>query len=323
MHELEHLRAENHELKRRLSRLEDRHNREVNAAKRCEERILRLEDLSRTNDVEVESKFKHNSEIWAITCKEVKELKQHPALRPHPPVPCPPAASDTGLIKVEARLKTVEQQVQVLGEEDRGKNTVFAEEIDKLRSGLHCLHVELNKMQDKNEDENHQNPGLTEEELKNSIAWKDLQSRVENVALNVGDLSANTARIEDLTLATKSELEISMNEVKQMTSHSVPEAIRPQLEYISKTIENHIDLLQRHEFRLNSVTTDELYKMMENQWRLAYGVPAELRGLLQRQTKLETLTRGRCDDLNKRISEMNMKYEGMVMDFNNRELHLF
>lgn len=404
-HELDQLRAENHELKSRLSRLEDRHNREVSATKKSDNRISKLEDFSRTTtnavnlatdnykllhdqtsrdrlsyrdrlstlevemdknktkhkeighaidgirssldhhidqsntthqqqtqnidlcrskveelqqklDVEVDSKFKHNSEILAATCKEVKDLKQHPTLLSSPPPAAPTSIPSHDPVKAESRLKAVEQQMQDLDEEASVKNLIFADEIDKLRSSLNNLQAELNKMQDKA-------PRKQEEEFETFTAWKDLKSRVEDLASSVNDLSANTTRIEDLTLSTKGELETSINEVKQVTSQGVPEAMKPQLDYISKTIENHIDLLQRHEIRLNSVTTDELCKMMENQWRSAYGIPTELRGIVQRQAQLETLTRGRCDDLNKRVLEMTMKYEGMAMEFRNRELYLF
>lgn len=410
-HELEQLRSENHEMKRRLGKLEDRLNREVSAAKKSEDQILRLEDLSRTTthavnlatdnhkslsdqtskdrlsyrdrfstlevemdknktrhketshaidnirssldsqivksnkthqeqaqdidlcksrveemqqklDVEVDSKLKHNSEILATTCKDVKELKERSALLSNPPVLCPPTTPksiptpntvevESRLKEAESRLKEVEKKVQGLDEEAELKNVTFADAIDKLDN-------ELNNMQDNNGDKIARKQGLTEDELKNSTAWKDLKSRVDSIASNVHDLSANPPRIEDLIMSTKRELETSINEVKQVTSTSqgVLEALRPQVEYNSRTVENHIDVLTRHEVRLNSVTTDEVCRMMENQWRSAYGVPSELRGLSQRQAQLELSTRGRFD-------ELNMKYEGIAADFRNRKSYPF
>lgn len=413
-HELEQLRIENREMKRRLDRLEDHFNREVNSAKRSENRIFKLEDISRTTtnavelatknykslydqtskdrlsyrerfstlevemdknktrrketdqaidsirssldnhigkskvthqqqaqnidlcksrvkemqqklDVEVESKFRDNSEILTATRKDMEELKEHPAFSSRLPVLCPPAAPTSisiDPVEVESRLKAVEQRVQILDEGTWAEKTLLADELDKLRPKLDNLQVELSKIQDKDRDEIPGKKGLTEEELKDFTAWKDLKLRVEDLALNVDNLSANTTRIEDLALSTKSELQAAINEVKQATLQGVPESLKPQLEYISKTVENHIDLLQRHEIRLNSVTTDELCKMMESQWRVMYGVPAELRGLIQRQANLESVTMRSCDDLNKKVSEMNMKYEGMAMEFKNRKLYL-
>ncbi|KAG9682374.1 hypothetical protein KCU69_g11973, partial [Aureobasidium melanogenum] len=408
-HELEQLRAENREMKRRLVRLEDHCNREVKSARRSEDRIFKLEDISRTTtnavesatkkyksffdqtskdrlsyrerfstlevemdknktrrkeidqaidsirssldnhvgkskvthqeqaqnidlcksrveemqqklDVEVESNFRDNLEILTAMRKDMKELKEHPAFSSRLPVLCSPAAPTSisiDPVEVETRLKAVEQRVQILDERASEKDMIFADEIDKLRSKLHNLQVELSKVQDKDRDEIPGKKGLTEEELKNFTAWKDLKSRVEGLASNVDDLSANTTRIKDLTSSTKSELQAAISEVKQVTLQGHPESLKPQLEYLSKTVENHIDLLQRHEIRLNSVTTDELCKMMENQWRMMYGVPAELRGLIQRQANLESVTMRSCDDLNKKVSEMNMKYEGMAMEFRN------
>lgn len=415
-HELHQLRAENHELKRKLGRLEDGHNREVSAAKKSEDRLLKLEALSRTTtnavklatdnykslynqtykdrlnnkdrlsnlevemdknktrheetslaidgvrsslgyhidqcrtthqeqaqnidfcrsrveemqqklNVEIDSKIKHNSEILAATCEEVKDLKQHPTLLSNEPARCSVAAPQTipnaEFEKIESRFEVVEKQMHKLDEEASEKDTLFAGVLDKLSSRLDKLKLEVQKMQDNIRDGVSGKRGLIEEELESSIAWKDLKLRVEGLASNVGDLSANTTRIEELTLSTESRLEASINDVKQATLQGVPEALKPQLDHISKSIENHIDLLQRHETRLNSVTTDELCKMMENQWRSAYGVPTELRGIVQRQTQLENVTMGRCDDLNKRVTEMNMKYEGMAMEFRNRELCSF
>lgn len=412
MHELDQLRAENHELKRRLSKLEDSHNRDVSAAKKPDDRISKLEDISRTTtnavnlatanygslydqtskdksshgqrlstledemnksktrhketghaiddvrssldhhidhykttrqqhtqnidlcrskveemqqklDVEVDSKLKHNSEILAATCKEVKDLRQHPTLLSGPPPAAPTWITTHDPVKVESRLKAVEQQMQELDEEASARNLIFADEIDKLQSSLNNLQAELSKTHHKTGTETPRKHGISEEEFETFTAWKDLRSRVESLVSDVNDLSASARRIENLTLSTKGELESSINEVKQVTSQGGPEALKPQLDYMSKTIENHIDLLQRHEIRLNSVTTDEVCKMMENQWRSAYGVPTELRGIVQRQAQLEALTRGRCDELNKRVSDMTMKYEGMAMEFRNRELHPF
>ncbi|KAH0113984.1 hypothetical protein KCU66_g11450, partial [Aureobasidium melanogenum] len=280
----------------------------------------RVEEMQQKLDVEVESNFRDNLEILTAMRKDMKELKEHPAFSSRLPVLCSPAAPTSisiDPVEVETRLKAVEQRVQILDERASEKDMIFADEIDKLRSKLHNLQVELSKVQDKDRDEIPGKKGLTEEELKNFTAWKDLKSRVEGLASNVDDLSANTTRIKDLTSSTKSELQAAISEVKQVTLQGHPESLKPQLEYLSKTVENHIDLLQRHEIRLNSVTTDELCKMMENQWRMMYGVPAELRGLIQRQANLESVTMRSCDDLNKKVSEMNMKYEGMAMEFRN------
>ncbi|KAG9521030.1 hypothetical protein KCV07_g3942, partial [Aureobasidium melanogenum] len=280
----------------------------------------RVKEMQQKLDVEVESKFRDNSEILTATRKDMEELKEHPAFSSLLPVLCPPAAPTSisiDPVEVESRLKAVEQRVQILDEGTWAEKTLLADELDKLRPKLDNLQVELSKIQDKDRDEIPGKKGLTEEELKDFTAWKDLKLRVEDLALNVDNLSANTTRIEDLALSTKSELQAAINEVKQATLQGVPESLKPQLEYISKTVENHIDLLQRHEIRLNSVTTDELCKMMESQWRVMYGVPAELRGLIQRQANLESVTMRSCDDLNKKVSEMNMKYEGMAMEFKN------
>ncbi|KAG9656228.1 hypothetical protein KCU95_g15163, partial [Aureobasidium melanogenum] len=284
----------------------------------------KIEEIQHKLDVEIESKLRDNSEILTATRKEMKELKEHPALLSHPPVLCAPAAPASisiDPVEVESRLKAVEQRVQILDEGAWKKDMLFAGELDTLRSNLGNLQVKLEKMQDNNGVEISGKKGLTEEELRNFTAWKDLKSRVEGLASNVNDLSANTTRLEELTSGTKSDLESLINEVKQMTLQGISESSKPQLEYLSKTVENHIDLLQRHELRLNSVTTDEVCKMMENQWRTMYGVPTELRGLVQRQKNLESLTMRSCDDLNKKVSEMNMKYEGMAMEFRNPIQH--
>lgn len=387
-HELEQLRVENRELRTRLDRLEDHFHREVNSAQRSEERIMKLEDISRTTtnavelasknykslseqtsndrssyrerlstlevemnknktrhketdqtisgvqslldshidrskvthqeqaqnidlcrsrvdkmqqklDAGIEPRLRDNAAILTATRKDMKELKEHPALS-KPPVLAPTPISIDPVV-VESRLKAVEQQVQVSSAGANAKDTLFADEIDKLIARLDNLQVELNKMQDNTGVEVPTQQGLSEEELRNFTAWKDLNSRVEGLASNVKDLSANTTRLEELTLSTKSGSEFAINEVRQITLQ----------------VENHIDLLQRHELRLNSVTTDEVCKMMESQWRAMYGVPTELRGLVQRQQNLESLTRRSCDDLNKKVAEMNMKYEGMAMEFRN------
>ncbi|KAH0361534.1 hypothetical protein KCU65_g8675, partial [Aureobasidium melanogenum] len=403
-HELEQLRIENREMKRRLDRLEDHFSREVDCAKKSEDRIFKLEGISRTTtnavelatrnykslseqtsrdrlsymerlstlevemdknktrhketdqtisgvrslldnhidrskvthqeqaqnidlcksrvdkmqqklDVEIEPKLRDNAEVLTASRKDMKELKEHPALS-QPPV-LVPTSTQIDPVKVESRLQAIEEKAQTLDAEADDKNTIFAKEIDELRSGLNNLQGELKKMQDNTGVEVPKQQGLSEEELRNFTAWKDLNSRVEDLASKVNDLSATSARLEELSLSTKSELELSINEVKQVTLQEVPESLKPQLEYLGQTVENHIELLHRHEVRLNSVTTDELCKMMESQWRAMYGVPTELRGMVQRQQNLESLTMRSCDDLNKKVSEMNTKYEGMAMEFRN------
>jgi hypothetical protein len=139
---------------------------------------------------------------------------------------------------------------------------VFTDQLDEIQSNVDRLQVELSHMQANNDEE--------------TLEKRVISENIQHLKLSMDALTTNVNRIEE-----------------QGASQGVPEDLKQHLEYISKTVETHIDLLQRHEIRLNSVTTDDLCRQMESQFRQNYGVPAELRGLIQRQNKLESTLRTR------------------------------
>ncbi|CAD0093300.1 unnamed protein product [Aureobasidium vineae] len=275
----------------------------------------KVEAMQQNLDVEVDSKLKDTSETLAATRRDLQELKQQFTI-----LSSTPAVSSTiptpALEELELRLKATERSVGLVKNDATEKDEAFADQLDSMQSELDQLQVNLNKLQANIEDELPGKRGLTEEDLPNLDAWKDLGTRITDLA-SKNELSANITRLEELNQSIKSELEASINQVRQKALQGVSEGLKPQLDYISRTIENHIDLLQRHEVRFNSVTTDELAKMMENQWRSAYGLPVELRGLVDRYKQLEAMTIKSYQDVNKKVAETNGKYDGLAAQFQN------
>jgi hypothetical protein len=152
-----------------------------------------------------------------------------------------------------------------------------------------------------------------------NLERRALSERVQHLGLSTDILTADVARIEELELSIRNELQTAIDELKQGALERVPEDLKPQLDYISKTVETHIDLLQRHELRLNSVTTDGLYQQMESQFRQSYGTPAELRGIVQRQTKVEAMYKHDHEAVNNRVLELHRRFEAMAMELRGSE----
>jgi chromosome segregation ATPase len=223
-----------------------------------------------------------------------------------------PTVSDpipTSTIKnIESRLMAAERSVKALEQDASGENSIINEQLDELQSHMDKLQVKMDELQTNHEE--------------GTLEKRSISEKVEDIRLSRDTLIADIARIEELNLSIKTELQTSIEQVKQGTLQGVPEDLKQHIEYINKTMETHIELLQRHEVRLNSVTTDDLYRQMESQFRQSYGVPAELRGLIQRQTKLESLTKGSHDNANnanKRIMELHTRYEAVAKELRVRE----
>jgi chromosome segregation ATPase len=322
-HEIKRLREENFDMKERLRKMENllRENRSV---KRTEDQFLSLEKLNRATKTAVESacqnhallheqtnkdrlsfrtrcsvlesemeksksRFKEltqasesirstldghsqrsksehegqardlelvRSNIEALQQKLNKEIDNQPK-----DTPAVSALSST-LDTIESRLSTAEELMKSLSEDVVGREGVFTDQLDEMQSDVDKLQAELNNMQTNHDEEN--------------LGKRITSENIQYLKSSMDALTTNFTRLEE-----------------QGASQGVPEDLKQHLEYISKTVETHIDLLQRHEIRLNSVTTDDLYRQMESQFRQNYGVPAELRGLIQRQNKLESALRTR------------------------------
>jgi hypothetical protein len=322
--EIQGLCDENRNMKKRLHELEDILNREGRSARRTEDRFLSLEKSNRATTTAVESACQNHALLHDQTNKDrlsfrtrcsvlesemekskskFKELTQatesirytlvghsnkskseheeqardldlvrsniaalqqklDKEIDNQPKDTLAVSALTFTLNKIESRLSTAEESMKSLSEDVLGREGVFTNQLEEIQSDVDKLQVKLNNMQTNND----------EEDLGKRVVGENIQY----LKLSVDVLTTNVTRIEE-----------------QGASQGVPEDLKQHLEYISKTVETHIDLLQRHEVRLNSVTTDDLYRQMESQFRQNYGVPAELRGLIQRQNKLESALRTR------------------------------
>jgi TolA-binding protein len=315
--EIQGLRDENRNMKKRLGELEDILAREGRSVKRTEDRFLSLEKLNRATKTAVESACQDHALLHEQTNKDrlsfrtrcsvlegemdknkskSKELTQATesirstldnhfeeqardlnlvrsnieALQQKLDIEMAKQPNDTPdvsaltstLYKIESRLVAAEDSIKSVSEDVVGREGVFTDQLDEIQSNVDRLQVELSHMQANNDEE--------------TLEKRVISENIQHLKLSMDALTTNVNRIEE-----------------QGASQGVPEDLKQHLEYISKTVETHIDLLQRHEIRLNSVTTDDLCRQMESQFRQNYGVPAELRGLIQRQNKLESTLRTR------------------------------
>lgn len=236
----------------------------------------KVESLQQTLDTDVDSKLKDYSKTLLAAQKDLQELKDQ-AVRPSvSPALQPP---NPFLGNIESRLKAAEHSVAELKEDAKGEDSLIFEQLDELRTDLDKMHAKVNEMQTTNEKESLEKRALSE-------------------------------RIDELNSSIMKELQTAVDEVKRATLERVPEDLKPQLDYISRTVETHIDLLQRHEVRLNSVTTDEMYRQMESQFRQAYGVPNELRGIVQRQSKVEAV----CKNHHEAFNNIHARIEAMATE---------
>ena len=236
-----------------------------------------VELLHRKLDTDVDSKFKEHSETLIATQKNLQEFKDQ-AIRP--PV-SPDTVLDPLLENIERRLKAAETLVNRLKEDAEGENSMVITMVDDLQSSSEQLQVKMTELQTMNEE------------------------KIQNLGLSMGTLTTDVARIEELNWSIKNELQTAIDEIKRE-----PKDLNSQLDYISKTVETHIDLIQRHEVRLNSVTTDEMYRQMESQFRHAYGVPNELRGIIQRQSKVEAMSKS----YHEAVNNMHTRVEAMATE---------
>lgn len=381
VHELERLHEKNHDIKKRLEKVEDHLDSEARSARKLEDRLMDLEKLTRattkaaesacddykslyesTNKdrlsfrtrcsaletemdksktkhkafddyvhsstakhetqarsfdicrqeveslqklgTEVDFKLKDHSEALLAIRKDLHELRDQAIRPPVSPVSCPPTVPDNSpnpiLEDIERRLKAAEKSVAGLREDANGENSMVMTELDGLQSQLDQVEVRMNKLQSINEEE--------------KLERRDLSERIRHLGLSKDTLTADVVRLEELNLRIKNELQTAIDEVKQGALQGVPEDLKSQLDYISRTVETHIELHQRHENRFNSVTTDELYRQMEHQFRQGYGVPGELRGLVQRQTKAEVIYKNFHEAVINKVSELQAKYDAATTD---------
>ncbi|KAI5258776.1 hypothetical protein E4T42_00422 [Aureobasidium subglaciale] len=249
----------------------------------------KLETLRQKLDVDIATKIKQNSETTQDLRDRVEKFGPS-----NTPVTAP-APSD--LRNVISRLASHDRAIERLGFEFKEKDDILVEQLDEAQTGIDNLQLKMVKLQ--SQIVKAQTSTSLEEDLETLLAWKDLKIKLNDYGLRITALDEVTSQLKESNLSIKRELEASKDEVKQGTM--LPADLKPQFDHITQTLENHVDLLQRHETRLNSVTTDELFRMMENQWRTTYGVPEQLRGLIGRQTELKSVIMKSYNELSKRV----------------------
>ncbi|KAI5210509.1 hypothetical protein E4T39_00111 [Aureobasidium subglaciale] len=267
-----------------------------------------LETMRHKLDVDIAPKIKQNSETTGIVHKAVQDLRHRVEKLPGPYTPPAAAPAPSDLKNVMSRLASHDRAIDRLGLEFKEKDEIVIEQLEEAQASIDHLQVkvaelqsQMDKAQTSTEEVNPESKSL-EEDLENLAAWKGLKTKLNDYGSYITALSENITRLKESNLSVKRELEASIDEVKQRTMQRLPGDLKPQFDHIAQTLENHVDLIQRHETRLNSVTTDELFRMMENQWRTTYGVPEQLRGLIGRQTKLESVTKNSYNGLAQRVS---------------------
>lgn len=276
--------------------------------------------LQRTLDLDVLPRLEENEDAAATAHKALKSLElQHKSLanRQSPAVAAVVAPtpafhelvsrldsneSRLGLVEAEldnhdSRLDEIERAAERITDENEFKDEMMSGQISELNTKL---------------DEMQRNSGNDvrdiRKELEDLDAWKDLQTHIQNLRSTLNDHERSTkTMIEELGRSMRLYVEEMRSSAK-----TEMEELKSSSTYTSQLLENHVDLLQRHEGRLNSVTTEELVRMMENQWRATFGAPDQLKGLTIRLGKLENFTRDTFKGLNPTVKALRTRVEGMA-----------
>lgn len=246
------------------------------------------------------------------TEKAMEDLQRQIKTKAHSsPVPAP--VSDLVLAEIKSKLANVEEEntrieteirprlvlieswVTRVDGENESKDMLAAEEMQGLESRIEKLSSNMQDLKSSHSKEL-EALGTERKSLESS-----LDTKMETLESTLNTKMESEREFLESSLNTKMEaernsLESNFNtKMETLKSHTdtVLETTRNDFKRTSLLVENHVDLLQRHEFRLNSVTTEEMVRMMENQWRTIYGTPDQLRMWFGRLSKLEQQVKGR------------------------------
>jgi chromosome segregation ATPase len=191
----------------------------------------------------------------------------------------------------QKQLRSYETSLSSMDEVNEQKDALMDQEMADLRCGLEDVKADMIKEIDMVKVQGRD----LQKELRDVPEWKELVSRIDvtekaNSKLESG-LEENKLHMDTAIGSLQTRLASGINDVKRQVVQGIPDDIKVQINHTLQTVELHVDLLQRHEVRLNSVTTDELVGMMENQWRSRFGAADQLEGWIKRVMKLEKWTK--------------------------------
>ncbi|KAH0292349.1 hypothetical protein KCU62_g2233, partial [Aureobasidium sp. EXF-3399] len=299
-HEMEQLREQNNEMNKALMRVENDLDREMRANKRLENRLDDLENISRRTTKTIDATCGKYKSLEDLTAKDRLSFRTR----------C--SALETEIDKSKTRHKAFDDYVY----KSKASHEEHTQSLELYRQKVESLQQELKDQA--------VHPSVSPALHPPDPFLGNIESRLKAAEHSVAELKEDAKGEDSLIFeqldelrtdldkmhAKLNELQTAVDEVKRATLERVPEDLKPQLDYISRTVETHIDLLQRHEVRLNSVTTDELYRQMDSQFRQAYGVPNELRGIVQRQSKVEAI----CKTHHESFNNIHTRIEAMATE---------
>lgn len=332
--DMENFCEQNHELKKALKRTEDHLDREIRTRKRLEDRITDLEEISRRTSKTIDSTCEKYKSLEESTTTDrlsfrnrctALETEMENSKTKHKEFDGYIDTSKAKFDEQARRFNLCRQNVETL---QQRLDTDVDFKLKQHSETLSAAQKDLQELKDQAirppvSPDTIPNPVLEIIDMRLKAAEKsvirlkedaegensmvitmvaDLQSDLDQVQAKMNELQTiNEEKIQHLRLSMDSQ---------RAALEGIPEDLKPHLDYLSKSVETHIDLLQRHEVRLNSVTTDELYRQMESQFRQCYGVPSELRGIIGRQNKVEAMYR----NYHEAINNMHTRIEAMATE---------
>lgn len=336
-HEVEQILQQNDNMKRALKRTEDRLDHEIHARKRLEDRVADLEDLNRGTTRTINSTCEKYKSLEESTTKDrlsfrnrctALEAEMENSKTKHKELDDYIDASKAKFDEQARTYNLCRQNVETLQQK---RDTDVDARLNQHSETLSAARKDLQELKDQAirppvSLDTIPNPVLETIDIRLKAAEKSVLRLKEDadgensmiitmVADLQSDLDQLQAKMNELQTINEEKiqhLKVGMD-TQRAALEGVPEDLKPHLDYLSNTVESHIDLLQRHEVRLNSVTTDELYRQMESQFRHSYGVPNELRGIIQRQSKVEAMYKNcheAVNNLHSRIEAMATELRG-------------
>lgn len=173
--------------------------------------------------------------------------------------------------KLEARCNQLEEDVKRLDSENVEKDDFIDQQITAL-----------------------------DEKLKENL--DALESRMMDVLESrMTDVESKFTALDE----TKSKTDTALEELAAIKQEcAIPAEFKADMVRLGLLVETHVDVLQRHETRINSVTTDEMVRLMEHQWRTTYGPGDKLQALIGRLQQLEQQSFRRITGIERKLSEM-------------------
>ena len=181
------------------------------------------------------------------------------------------------------------------------KNNLDVSQLHQLEARCDQLTEDVKRLDGENEEKDE----LFDQQI--TALDEKLKETMDTLDSRMIDIESKSATAFD---ETKSKADTALKELAVIRQEcAIPAEFKADMIRIGLLVETHVDILQRHETRINSVTTDELVRMMDHQWRNTYGPGDKLQAFMGRLRQLEQQSFQRITGLEKKLSDMVQQFD--------------